>query len=95
MDSSADPANDLTPRRASEWLIALGERPDDRALRARLDAWLAARPENRRDWEEMSARGAPSALWNRSNPTSRFRRQPVRLASRDGGLSLRPRRPLP
>lgn len=54
MDSSADPANDAAPRKAAEWLVALGERPDDRALRARLEAWLAAAPENRRDWDEIN-----------------------------------------
>lgn len=54
MDSSADPANVLRPRKASEWLIALSERPHDRALRARLEDWLAATPENRHDWEEIN-----------------------------------------
>ncbi|MBS0549994.1 MAG: FecR domain-containing protein, partial [Proteobacteria bacterium] len=55
MDSSADPANDLTPRSAGEWLIALRERPHDRQLRLRLDAWLAASAEHSRDWKEMNA----------------------------------------
>jgi transmembrane sensor len=54
MDRSAIPANDLTPRNASEWLIAMGEHPRDRLLRARFDSWLAASAANRRDWEEIN-----------------------------------------
>jgi|AGTN01.2.fsa_nt_gi Fe2+-dicitrate sensor, membrane component len=41
------------PGRASEWLLALNEAPDDPALRARFDDWLAASPDHARDWEEM------------------------------------------
>lgn len=82
MDSSADPANDLAPRSAGEWLIALRERPHDRQLRLRLQAWLAASAEHSRDWEEMnatwSALGAvapqASALPRRSVSRSRGRR---------------------
>ncbi len=43
-----------SPRRASEWLAALLERPDDLALRRRFDAWLAADPVHRADWAEMA-----------------------------------------
>lgn len=42
------------PGTASEWLVALAETPDDGALHARFDAWLAASPANALDWEEMS-----------------------------------------
>jgi transmembrane sensor len=42
------------PRRASEWLIALHERPGDAALQRRFEAWLAADPAHRTDWSEMS-----------------------------------------
>lgn len=53
MDST-DPANDGLPGRASEWLMALADRPDDAALRAGLQRWLAASAENRLDWEQMN-----------------------------------------
>jgi transmembrane sensor len=59
------------PRRASEWLAALLERPDDAALRKRFDAWLAADPAHAADWSEMArtyeavgrARPAHHAEW--------------------------------
>lgn len=41
------------PERASEWLLALTEAPDDRALQRRFQAWLAADPAHARDWREM------------------------------------------
>jgi transmembrane sensor len=53
MHGTSHPANESLPRRASEWLVALADRPDDAALRASLQRWLAASPDNRRDWEEM------------------------------------------
>ncbi|CAO3433454.1 FecR family protein [Azospirillum doebereinerae] len=42
------------PTTASEWIVALAEAPDDCALHARLDAWLAQSPANVIDWEEMT-----------------------------------------
>ncbi|MBI2740115.1 MAG: FecR domain-containing protein [Rhodospirillales bacterium] len=48
------PANSDTPATASDWLIALGEQPADEELRDRFDAWLAASPDHRRDWAEIS-----------------------------------------
>lgn len=54
MQSTSHSANDGLPRRASEWLVALAERPDDPALQAGLQGWLAASPDNRRDWEQMN-----------------------------------------
>ena len=42
------------PRRASEWLAALLERPDDDILRRRFDRWLAADPVHAADWAEMA-----------------------------------------
>jgi transmembrane sensor len=48
------PANNGIPATASEWLIALGEQPANDELRARFDAWLAASPDHRRDWAEIS-----------------------------------------
>jgi transmembrane sensor len=71
MDRSATAANDLTPRKASEWLIAMGERPRDRLLRARFDSWLAASADNRRDWEEIS--GTWDALGRLTPPRARPR----------------------
>ncbi|WP_421999627.1 FecR family protein [Reyranella sp.] len=55
MHSTSPPANDGLPARASEWLVALADHPEDETLRAGLQRWLAASPANRRDWEEMSA----------------------------------------
>jgi len=42
------------PTKASEWIVALAEAPDDCALHGRLDAWLAQSPANVIDWEEMT-----------------------------------------
>lgn len=39
-------------REATQWLIALREEPEDRELRARFDAWLAADPAHRAAWQE-------------------------------------------
>lgn len=38
---------------AAEWVIALREEPDDRALRARFTAWLDADPRHAEAWAEM------------------------------------------
>lgn len=54
MQSTSQSANDGLPRRASEWLVALADRPDDPALKAGLERWLAASPDNRRDWDSMN-----------------------------------------
>lgn len=42
------------PRRASEWMVALLERPDDSALNQRFIEWLAADPAHETDWAEMT-----------------------------------------
>ncbi len=39
-------------REATQWLIALREDPDDAAVRAEFDAWLAASAANRAAWAE-------------------------------------------
>lgn len=39
-------------REATQWLIALRETPDDSAVRARFEAWLAASPANQAAWAE-------------------------------------------
>jgi len=54
MQSTSHSANDGLPRRASEWLVALADRPGDPALEAALQRWLAANPDNRRDWDQMN-----------------------------------------
>lgn len=54
MGKAPIPADSDTPATASDWLIALGEQPADDELRARFEAWLAASPDNRRDWTEVS-----------------------------------------
>lgn len=42
------------PRKASEWMVALLEAPEDRELRRRFDAWLAADPAHALDWSETT-----------------------------------------
>lgn len=44
----------MSPRRASEWLVALTEAPEDADLRERLADWIAASPDHARDWREMT-----------------------------------------
>lgn len=54
MGKAPIPANSGTPATASDWLIALGEQPTNAELRARFEVWLAASPDHRRDWTEIS-----------------------------------------
>jgi transmembrane sensor len=52
MESAGDPAT-RSPGRASEWLVALREAPDDTALRRRFECWLSADPAHLADWREI------------------------------------------
>ena len=54
MEAGLDMNGQSKPHRASEWLAALCERPDDAALRQRFDRWLAADPAHAADWAEMT-----------------------------------------
>jgi transmembrane sensor len=54
MDEAADPANEAQPARASEWLVALAERPENADLRTRFEAWLAASPLHAEEWADIS-----------------------------------------
>jgi transmembrane sensor len=54
MDARLEMNDEIPPRRASEWLTALREQPDDAALRQRFDAWLSADPANAADWAEIA-----------------------------------------
>ena len=54
MGKAPIPANSYTPPTASDWLIALCEQPANDELRARCAAWLAASPDHRRDWTEIT-----------------------------------------
>ena len=54
MGNAPIPANGDTPATAGDWLIALGEKPAEAELRARFEAWLAASPDHRRDWTEIT-----------------------------------------
>ena len=47
-------ANNDTPTTASDWLIALGEQPANDELRTRFEAWLAASPDHRHDWRDIT-----------------------------------------
>jgi transmembrane sensor len=58
MGEAPIPANSDTPATASDWLIALGEQPANDELRARFEVWLAASPDHRRDWAEISRTAA-------------------------------------
>lgn len=42
------------PTKASEWLVALLDSPDDSALRATFDTWLAESEAHQRDWREIA-----------------------------------------
>ncbi len=53
MGTASDMDDEYTPRRASEWLVALTEEPGDADLRARFDVWLSLGPENAADWVEI------------------------------------------
>ena len=54
MTSTSDPMAGGMPARASEWVVALSEAPDDPDLYARFEAWLAADPAPATDWDEMT-----------------------------------------
>lgn len=54
MKTSLELDDERPPRRASEWLAVLLERPDDIGLRERFAAWLAADPEHAADWAEIA-----------------------------------------
>jgi transmembrane sensor len=43
----------MEPRKASDWMVALLDAPDDAALRAGFTRWLAADPAHARDWKEI------------------------------------------
>jgi transmembrane sensor len=53
MEPAGDPSIPA-PRRASEWLVALREAPDDEKLRQRFDAWLAANPSHAADLHQIN-----------------------------------------
>jgi transmembrane sensor len=54
MGQSQTPANGNIPRKASEWLVALNEDPDNASLRAQFDAWLAESRAHATDWAQIS-----------------------------------------
>lgn len=54
MNGKAPMRGEERPVRASDWLVRLLDAPGDAGLRQRFDAWLAADPDHRRDWEEMA-----------------------------------------
>lgn len=43
-----------TPQRASEWLLAMSESPNDNSLQLAFQDWLNASPDNAQDWHEIS-----------------------------------------
>lgn len=44
----------IQPEKASDWLLAMLERPEDEVLRRRFAAWLASDADNARAWDEVS-----------------------------------------
>jgi transmembrane sensor len=72
-------AMDEARKEATRWLILLQEQPDDRALKATFEAWLAASPANAAAWAETSDLGALIAkspprhrhAWERTKPARR------------------------
>jgi transmembrane sensor len=58
MAERSTPANEGLPSTASEWLVALAEQPDNAALGAAFEQWLAASPDHARDWAEIDRTSA-------------------------------------
>ncbi|WP_068086669.1 FecR family protein [Novosphingobium rosa] len=81
-----------TSYRASAWLIALQEAPDDADLRAAFALWLEQDPAHRQDWREMLHTHALMGLiepahaeqwehWTQSKPAPRHGLPPWRWAA--------------
>lgn len=83
-----------TPVRASDWLVRLLDAPGDAGLRQRFDAWLAADPDHRRDWEEMAQTYAllgqvlPAPAAAAPQRTARVHRRRPRRRMRMAGAGL-------
>ena len=81
MQAPRDTQEAWRPERASEWLVALEEHPDDPDLRARFSRWHDADPRHARDWAEIErtarvlARLGPEL---RTPLNARTRRAPIR-----------------
>ena len=88
MEAGLDTNRHGAPRRASEWMVALSERPDDAALRRRFERWLAADPAHAADWQEMArtwavmGRTAPRYPQHWALARHRFLPQPSRWRRR-------------
>jgi transmembrane sensor len=68
MKSRLDRDDAGPPCKASEWLTALLERPDDHVLHERFHAWLSADPGNAADWAEIAR---TYEVMGRTQPTYR------------------------
>lgn len=44
----------MQPSKASDWMVVLLDAPEDEALHADFERWLAADPAHARDWEEIA-----------------------------------------
>ena len=92
MESRLDRDGESPPRKASEWLTALFEHPDDHVLHERFHAWLAADPDNAADWAEITR---TYDVMGRTQPAHRERWQGY-AATRRGPRALPDdRRPRP
>lgn len=65
---------------AAEWVIALREEPDDRALRAQFTAWLEADPRHAEAWAEM---GETVRVIESAPPSRRTYDLPAAIERRD------------
>lgn len=54
-ETKRDMVDRRQPDRASAWLIALLDQPDDDGLRRSFEGWVAASPDHARDWAEIAA----------------------------------------
>jgi len=54
-ETKRDMVDRRQPDRASAWLIALLDQPEDDDLRACFEGWIAASPDHARDWDEIAA----------------------------------------
>jgi transmembrane sensor len=92
MAGTTNPQEGAMPDRASDWLIALNEQPDDAALRDRFERWLAASPDHRRDWDEI---GRTAQVLGHAQPLHRqewgefvSKRKAERMAARSRAESI-------
>jgi len=99
-ETKRDMVDRRQPDRASAWLIALLDQPEDDGLRRSFEGWIAASPDHARDWDEIAATYAAmgetlpahAAYWPDTAPGPRPLPEVEPVAGSLG--TLRPRRAL-